>query len=75
MSGQPIAVESGSTETVTVQGGTINIKSSCKVTGNFKVNGCKITITEAWMSRDANMMSGVGKDCLGFIFLFNGIKR
>ena len=66
---------SGSTETVTVQGGTINIKSSCKVTGNFKVSGCKITITEAWISKDASMMSGVGKDCEGFIFLFNGIKR
>ena len=58
-----------------VGGGTINIQSSCKITGNIKSGGCKITISEAWMTKDKIMMSGVGKDCEGFVFQFNAVKR
>ena len=65
----------GATSSGTVQGGTIKLKSNCKITGNIKVSGCKNTLVEGWISRDATMMSGVGKDCQGFIFKFNGIKR
>ncbi len=64
----------GATSSGNVQGGTIKLKSNCKISGNIKVAGCRNTITEGWISKDATMMSGVGKDCEGFIFRFNGIK-
>ena len=65
----------GATSSDTVQGGNINIQSSCKITGYIKISGCRITINEGWISRDKTMMSAVGTDCQGSIFQLNGVRR
>lgn len=65
----------GATRVRDVTGGSISVQSNCKISGDFSLDGCKNTISEGWISTDATVVSGVGRDCSGFIFLFNGIKR
>ena len=44
-----------------IDGGKLKVKKSCEVTGNVQIIGGKNTISKAWMSRNKDIIEGVGK--------------
>ena len=62
-----------------ITGGRLAVGRSCRVTGNIKTGedegDCKTSFTRAWMARDKNTISGVGKDCSGRVVQFTAVKR
>ena len=62
-----------------ITGGRLAVGRSCRVTGNIKTGedegDCKTSFTRAWMAKDKNTISGVGKDCSGRVVQFTAVKR
>ena len=61
---------------VVVDGGNVSIGRSCKVKGDISIGGFTSVIRQAWMSRDKNVIEGVGLNPEdGSIFRFSAVRR
>lgn len=66
----------GSNAEVVIDGGTLRLGDSCKVTGSIGFSGFKSVVTHAWMNRDKSIIEGVGTNAHdASIFRFSAVRR
>ena len=71
--GTKLSDSTGSEASVT--GGRLTVKPNCKVVGSISVADQKWTVERADLTKDKNMMCGVGHDPSGTAWFFEAVRK